>query len=98
MRDYFFNLPDELQLLIHSFDPTHIDTFKDNLKKLNDEFYKGGFYRNSLNIIGYVKYQDRWCRRYCASGLRLTPVKSWLKNIKLYEATIRELYLIKSIH
>jgi hypothetical protein len=100
MTDYFYNLPDELQLLIFSFDPTYMNNFKDNLKKLNEEFYKGGFYRNSLNIQGYVKDQGRWCRRYCVSGLRKNPVKSWINNIQLYNTTTKEheLYLIKSIH
>ena len=47
-KDYFHNLPDELQLLIYSFDPTFIQRFRLGLNKVNEQFYKGGFHRKSL--------------------------------------------------
>ena len=50
-KDYFHNLPDELQLLIYSFDPTFIQRFRLGLNKVNEQFYKGGFHRKSLRMV-----------------------------------------------
>ena len=99
MTNYFYNLPDELQMYIFEFDPSYIDNFKDNLKNVNKEFYKGGFRNRKLNKVQYVKDQFRWCLLNCSTMAsepnRLEPanfdkcleVKSWLKNIKLFNST-----------
>ena len=66
-KDYFHNLPDELQLLIFSFDPTFIQRFRVALNKVNEQFYKGGFYRKNLSVNTYIKSQEWCCGKYWRS-------------------------------
>lgn len=66
-KNYFHNLPDELQLLIYSFDPTFIQRFRLALTKVNDQFYKGGFYRKNLRADLYIKRQVWCCGKYWRS-------------------------------
>ena len=82
-----FNLPADMLYEIYEFDSFKYDVWE----KIMSQFLKGGFYRKTLNIQGYVKYQGRWCRRYCACGLRINPVKLWLQNIKLFDTTTKAL-------
>ena len=63
----FDNLPNELQLLVFSFDPTFITIFKANWNKVKSQFLKGAFYRKNLRQEGYVKDQQKLCRRYWLS-------------------------------
>ena len=66
-KDYFHNLPDELQLLIYSFDPTFIQRFRLGLNKVNEQFYKGGFHRKSLRADLYIERQEWCCDKYWRS-------------------------------
>ena len=66
-KDYFHNLPDELQLLIYSFDPTFIQRFRLGLNKVNEQFYKGGFHRKSLRADLYIERQEWCCGKYWRS-------------------------------
>ena len=66
-KDYFHNLPDELQLLIYSFDPTFIQRFRVDLNKVNEQFYKGGFNRKNLKVDIYIKRQVWCCDKYWRS-------------------------------
>ena len=66
-KDYFHNLPDELRLLIYSFDPTFIQRFRLGLNKVNEQFYKGGFHRKSLRADLYIERQEWCCGKYWRS-------------------------------
>ena len=66
-NNHFYRLPYELQLKIFSFDPTFIQRFKTSLAKVNDQFYKGGFYRKNLRVDRYIKKQEWCCRKFWRS-------------------------------
>ena len=66
-KNYFHNLPDELQLLIYSFDPTFIQRFRLALNKVNEQFYKGGFYRKNISVDLYINRQVWCCGKYWRS-------------------------------
>ena len=80
-KNYFHNLPDELQLLIYSFDPTFIQRFRLGLNKVNEQFYKGGFYRKNLRADLYIERQKWCCGKYWRSkhpDMRKHPIiKEW---------------------
>jgi hypothetical protein len=91
-----FSLPADMLYEIYRF-----DTFKyDVWGKIMSQLLKGGFYHDRLRPFAYVKRQAWCCRRHCARGKnietvidRCIVVKSWLKNIKLFETTIKALEL-----
>ena len=92
----FYDLPDELQFLIFSFDPTFITKFKASLAKVNSQFLKGGFNVKSYNIKKFMNGQKERAKH--RASFRVTAyykVSIWLRNIEKFENTYPASYLRK---
>jgi len=76
-----FNLPAEICRLIYEF-----DSFKwDNLKKINNQFLKGGFNKN-YDLSNYLDYQKIYAALTTKwSHSRKNIVTKYLRNIESFE-------------
>jgi len=89
-------LPDELQFIIFSFDPTFITKFKSSLDKVNLQFLKVRFNVKSYNIKKFMDSQkERAKYRAPFSVTCYYKVSIWLRNIEKFENTHPASYLHK---
>uniref|UniRef100_A0A6C0ENQ4 Uncharacterized protein n=1 Tax=viral metagenome TaxID=1070528 RepID=A0A6C0ENQ4_9ZZZZ len=70
----FKNLPEDVVRIIYAF---CIDK-REHWDKVTEQFFKGGFNRNNLRILSFIREQKKLCRRFWSSNrLELTGFTQW---------------------